>query len=158
KMLRARDADADELARFRVEAEAIARLSHPHIVQVHEVGQHDGRPYFSLEYVEGGGLDRRLAGTPLPPAEAARLGEALARAVQAAHDRGVLHRDLKPANVLLTSDGTPKVTDFGLAKKLDDVGQTQTGAVLGTPSYMAPEQAAGRTKEVGRATDVYALG
>src|SRR5262249_9006694 len=139
-------------------AEAIARLTHPHIVQVHEVGEHDGKPFFSLEFCPGGSLDNKLNGAPLPAAEAAALVETLARAVQAAHDKGVLHRDLKPANVLITEDGTPKRTDFGLARKLDDQGRTQSGAVLGTPSYMAPEQAAGRTKEIGRATDVYALG
>src|SRR5260370_14489835 len=147
KMIRAgTDADADELARFRTEAEAVARLTHPNIVQIYEVGEHQGRPFFSLEFCPGGSLDRRLAGTPLPPDEAARLVETLARAVQAAHDKGVLHRDLKPANVLLAEDGTPKVTDFGLAKKLDDQGQTQTGALMGTPSYMAAEQASGQAK------------
>jgi WD40 repeat protein/tRNA A-37 threonylcarbamoyl transferase component Bud32 len=158
KMLRDRDANADELARFRTEAEVLARLSHPHIVQVYEVGAHDGRPFFALEYVEGGTLDRRLSGTPLPYGEAAQLVETLARAVQAAHEKGVLHRDLKPANVLLDAAGRPKVADFGLARKLDHAGQTQTGAVMGTPSYMAPEQAAGKVKEIGRAADVYALG
>jgi tetratricopeptide (TPR) repeat protein len=147
-----------ELLRFRTEAEAIARLQHPHIVQVYEVGQHQGLPFFSLEYCGGGTLDKKLAGTPLPPGEAARLVETLARAVQAAHDRQVIHRDLKPANVLLTEDGTPKVTDFGLAKKLDKAGQTQSGSILGTPSYMAPEQAGGRRQDVGPAADVYALG
>jgi WD40 repeat protein len=146
-----------ELARFKTEAEAVARLQHPHIVQVYEVGECQGRPFFSLEYCAGGTLDRKLSGTPLPPAEAARLVETLARAVQAAHAKQVIHRDLKPANVLLTEDGTPKVTDFGLAKKLDVPGQTQTGSVLGTPSYMAPEQAGG-SKDIGPAADVYALG
>jgi hypothetical protein len=145
-------------ARFRTEAEAVARLQHPNIVQVHEVGEHQGTPYLTLEFCGGGGLDKKLAGTPLPPAEAARLVETLARAVQAAHERHIIHRDLKPANVLLTEDGTPKVTDFGLAKKLDAAGQTQSGAVLGTPSYMAPEQAASKGREVGPAADVYALG
>src|SRR5262249_31778938 len=127
KMIRARDADelaADELARFRVEAEAIARLSHPNIVQVYEVGERNGRPFFSMEFCPDGSLDRKLRGTPLPPAEAAGLVAQLAAAVQAAHDRRVLHRDLKPSNVLLAPDGTPKITDFGLAKKLDDQGQT----------------------------------
>ena len=119
-------------------------MQHPNIVQVYEVGEHEGKPFFSMEFCPGGGLDRKLNGTPLPPAEAARLVETLARAVQAAHDKGVIHRDLKPANVLLAEDGTPKVTDFGLAKRMDAAGQTQTGAVLGTPSYMAPEQAGGQ--------------
>jgi WD40 repeat protein/Flp pilus assembly protein TadD/tRNA A-37 threonylcarbamoyl transferase component Bud32 len=151
-------AGPDELARFKTEAEAIARLQHPHIVQVHEVGEHDGRPFFSLEFCPGGSLAQKLAGTPLSPQEAAALVETLARAMQAAHAKGVIHRDLKPANVLLTEDGTPKITDFGLARKLDDVGQTQSGAIMGTPSYMAPEQASGRVHEVGPAADVYALG
>jgi hypothetical protein len=147
-----------ELARFRAEAEAIARLQHPNIVQVYEVGEHEGRPFFSLEFCGGGGLDRKLSGTPLPPQEAAALVQTLARAVHAAHEKGVIHRDLKPANVLLAADGTPKISDFGLAKKLDEAGQTQSGAVLGTPSYMAPEQAGGKSSEIGPAADVYALG
>src|SRR4029077_10648976 len=104
-------ARAAELARFRTEAEAIARLQHPNIVQVHEVGEHDGRPFFSLEFCAGGSLDRKLNGTPLPAQEAARLLETLARAMQAAHAKNVIHRDLKPANVLLLDDGTPKITD-----------------------------------------------
>jgi WD40 repeat protein/predicted Ser/Thr protein kinase len=148
-----------EVDRFRREAEAAARLQHPHIVQIHDIAEHQGRPFFSMEYLPGGSLDKKLAGTPLPARQAAELVEALARAVQAAHERGVVHRDLKPANVLLTEDGTPKVADFGLAKRLDGSGaQTQTGAVMGTPSYMAPEQAAGRARDLGPATDVYALG
>jgi WD40 repeat protein len=146
-----------ELARFRTEARAVARLQHPNIVQIHEVGEHQGLPFFSLEYCAGGSLEKKLSGTPLPPREAAALVQTLARAMQAAHDRGVVHRDLKPANVLLAEDGTPKVTDFGLAKKLDETGQTASGSVLGTPSYMAPEQAAG-SKAVGPAADVWALG
>jgi WD40 repeat protein len=152
-------ASPTELARFRREAEAVARLQHPHIVQVFEVGEHAGLPYFSLEYADGGSLAQQLNGTPRPPAEAARLVEVLARAVQAAHARGVVHRDLKPANILLTADGTPKVTDFGLAKRLDEAaGPTASGAILGTPSYMAPEQAGSRGQQVGPAADVYALG
>jgi hypothetical protein len=152
-------AGAEELARFRTEAEAIARLQHPHIVQIHEVGEHDGLPFFSLEFCAGGSLEKKLGGTPLPPPEAARLVETLARAAQAAHERHIVHRDLKPANVLLAADGTPKLTDFGLAKKLDaGAGQTQSGAVVGTPSYMAPEPARGPKGEVGPAADVYALG
>ena len=151
-------AGAEERARFRIEAEAVARLQHLNIVQVHEVGEHEGKPFFSMEFCSGGGLDKKLNATPLPPAEAARLVQTLARAVQAAHDKGVIHRDLKPANVLLTADGTPKVTDFGLAKRMDTAGRTQSGAFLGTASYAAPEQAAGKTKEMGPGTDVYALG
>jgi len=151
-------AGPDELARFRTEGEAIARLQHPNIVQVHEVGEHDGLPFFSLEFCPGGSLEKKLNGTPLPSREAALLIETLARAMQAAHQKGVIHRDLKPANVLLAEDGTPKITDFGLAKKLDDEGHTQTGAVMGTPSYMAPEQAHGDLTAIGPAADVYALG
>ncbi len=148
-----------DLARFRTEAQAIARLQHPNIVQIFEVGDYDGRPFFALEFCDGGSLDRKLAGTPLPPNEAAQLVETLARAMYAAHQANVIHRDLKPANILLTEDGSPKITDFGLAKKLDDAGQTQSGAIMGTPSYMAPEQAGGkRQAAIGPAADVYALG
>ncbi len=161
KMIRAgAHAGPEERERFRAEAQAVARLQHPNIVQVFEVGAHDGLPWCALEYVEGDSLARRLNGTPLPPRQAALLVQPLAAAVQYAHERGVVHRDLKPANVLLSHGKVePKVTDFGLAKRLDDDdGQTRTGAILGTPSYMAPEQAAGRTREVGPAADVYALG
>jgi WD40 repeat protein len=151
-------AGPDLLTRFRTEAETIARLQHPHVVQVFEVGEHNGLPFFSLEFCLGGSLDKKLAGTPLPPQEAATLVEKLARGVQAAHEAKVLHRDLKPANVLLAADGTAKVTDFGLAKKLDAQGVTLPGVVMGTPSYMAPEQARGAAQELGPAVDVYALG
>jgi WD40 repeat protein len=148
-----------ELARFRSEAEAVARLQHANIVQVFEVGAADGHPYCALEFVEGGSLAGRLKGQTMPAREAAKLAEALARAVQLAHSRNVVHRDLKPANVLLAADGTPKITDFGLARQLDsDSGETQAGQVMGTPSYMAPEQASGRAHEAGPAADVYALG
>ncbi|HYT94092.1 MAG TPA: serine/threonine-protein kinase, partial [Gemmataceae bacterium] len=151
--------DPEHLARFQTEAEAVARLQHPNIVQIFEIGQHNGRPFFSLECCAGGSLANKLKGTPLAAAaEAAALVQQLARAAHAAHLRGIVHRDLKPANVLLTEEGTPKLTDFGLAKKLDEVGQTHSGAVIGTPNYMAPEQAAGKTKEVGPAADVWALG
>jgi serine/threonine-protein kinase len=149
-------AGPEERDRFRTEVEAAARLHHPGIAQVFEVGEHDGLPFFSLEFCEGGSLDHMLAGAPLPAASAARLLQALAQAVQAAHQCGIVHRDLKPANVLLTAAGEPKVADFGLAKKLDASTRTATGAVLGTPSYMAPEQAGGGV--VSAATDVYALG
>jgi WD40 repeat protein/predicted Ser/Thr protein kinase len=149
-------ADEHELARFRAEAEAVARLQHPHIVQIYEVGEANGCPFLALEYLDGGSLNDKLRGTPLPAHEAAHLVETLARAVQAAHDKGIIHRDLKPANVLLTADGTPKVVDFGLAKRLDASLQTQTGAILGTPDFMAPEQAEG--KPVGPTADVHALG
>ncbi len=133
-------------------------MHHPHIVQIYEVGEHRGRPFLALEFCPGGSLEDRLRSGPLEPAEAAALVETLARAVEAAHRARILHRDLKPANVLLASDGTAKLTDFGLAKRLDVPGLTASGAVVGTPSYMAPEQAQGRTKEVGPAADVYALG
>src|SRR5262249_19072581 len=143
---------------FRTEAESIARLQHPHIVQIFEVGNHQGLPFFSLEFCPGGSLDKKLAGTPMPPGEAAALVEKLARGVQAAHEAQVIHRDLKPANVPLDKDGTAKVSDFGRAKKLDEQGGTGTGPILGTPSYMAPEQARGKSKELGPAADIYALG
>jgi WD40 repeat protein len=152
-------AGPQERERFLREAEAVARLQHPNIVQVFEVGEHEGLPFLAQEYVEGGTLGARVAGAPQPPRAAAAITEALARAVHHAHEHGVVHRDLKPGNVLLTADGTPKVTDFGLAKLLDtDTGQTQPGAVLGTPSYAAPEQARGHTRAVGPPADTYALG
>jgi tetratricopeptide (TPR) repeat protein len=164
-------AGPQQAARFRAEAGAAARLQHPNIVQVYEVGEYQGRPFFSMELVEGGSLADHIAGSPQPAGEAARLVEVLARAVQHAHTRGVIHRDLKPANVLLAACGgapgatpqaaqpIPKITDFGLAKRLDTaVVQTQTGAVMGTPSYMAPEQSGQKRHTVGPAADVYALG
>jgi hypothetical protein len=147
-----------DLVRFLAEAEAVAQLQHPHIVQIYETGQQAGLPFFSLEYVQGGTLAQRLQAGPLPPREAARLAETLARAVHHAHQHGVVHRDLKPSNVLLAEDGTPKITDFGLAKRVTQgSGLTATGAILGTPSYMAPEQAGGK-KDVTLLCDVYALG
>jgi serine/threonine protein kinase/Tfp pilus assembly protein PilF len=188
KMIRSgAHAGADERQRFLTEAEAVARLQHPNIVQIYEVGEWDGRPYCSLELVEGGSLAQALAGTPRPAAEAAELVRTLARAMHYAHQRGIIHRDLKPANVLLASrgdgeasrgreppeeepspSGRPrpplaecalKIADFGLAKRVgDDSGQTLPGQVMGTPSYMAPEQAAGKTAEIGPLADVYALG
>jgi hypothetical protein len=147
-----------ELRRFQLEAEAVACLQHPNIIQIYEVGEVGGRPFFSLELCREGSLAARLNG-PLRPRQAAELTRTLARAVHAAHQQGIVHRDLKPANVLLAADGTPKLTDFGLAKRLDvDVGQTHSGAILGTPSYMAPEQALGKTGHIGPAADIYALG
>jgi WD40 repeat protein len=152
-------AGPEQLARFRTEAEAVARLQDPHIVQIHEIGEHAGAPYCALEFVAGGSLAQKLGGAPQPPRAAAETVRTLARAMHAAHRHGILHRDLKPANILLADDGTPKITDFGLAKRLDDdLGQTRTGAVMGTPSYMSPEQGAGRIHDLGPATDVYALG
>jgi hypothetical protein len=150
-------AGAKERARFRAEAEAIARLQHPNIVQIYQIGEQDGLPYLCLEFVPGGTLAARLDGKPWPAESAAALIETLARAVHMAHQAGVVHRDLKPANVLLTVDGIAKITDFGLAKRLEAEGPTRTGEVMGTPEYMAPEQAAGR-KDVGPAADVWALG
>jgi tRNA A-37 threonylcarbamoyl transferase component Bud32 len=144
--------------RFLIEAEAVAQLDHPHIVEVHEFGTHENLPFFVLEYVGGGTLAEKLSEDgPSAPRAAAELVAKLADGIAAAHAKGIVHRDLKPANILLTEAGEPKVADFGLAK----VGQsdmTATGAVMGTPSYMSPEQAAGRVREVGTPTDVYALG
>jgi serine/threonine protein kinase/tetratricopeptide (TPR) repeat protein len=210
-------ASSEDLARFKLEAEAVARLRHPHIVQIYDIGQHNGLPYFSLELCSGGTLAEHLDGTPLPPKIAVRLLEPITRAVQAAHEQGIIHRDLKPANILLqansadsgsgtlidpgfagmsaptprpgsggwfssmvrrgpttsgdlsASDGrfaslvekyTPKLTDFGLAKEVNtDSGQTNTGAILGTPSYMAPEQADSLlAAQIGPVSDVWALG
>jgi WD40 repeat protein len=152
-------AGADERARFQGEATAVARIKHPNVVQVFEVGEHDGHPFISLEFVEGGSLADALRRAPLAPRQAASLVRLLAQGVHAAHQAGVIHRDLKPANVLLAADGTPKVTDFGLAKALDvERGQTRTGAILGTPSYMAPEQAQAEAGTVGPLADVYSLG
>jgi tetratricopeptide (TPR) repeat protein len=205
KMILARGhAGEHELARFQAEAEAVAALQHPNIVQIYEVGERDGLPYLALEYLDGGSLQQKLAGQPLPPRLAADLIEQLARAVQYAHEQGVVHRDLKPANILFTGGGqrtedrgqktddrkqktvagkqdtlrsgsfgrsaathsgahpaapVPKITDFGLAKRIEkDSGLTGTGAILGTPSYMAPEQAEGRTRHIGPPADIHALG
>jgi len=160
KLLRAGHvARQDEIDRFRLEAEAAARFQHPNIVQIFDVGEHEGNLFCILEFVEGGTLAEKIGGKPLPPREAAEIAAILARAIDAAHKRGILHRDLKPANVLLTEDGRPKIADFGLAKRLDDdTGPTMSGVILGTPAYMAPEQAQGRTKEIGRASDLYSLG
>jgi tetratricopeptide (TPR) repeat protein len=152
-------AGADDVARFRTEAEAAARLQHPNVVQIHDIGEQDRLPYVSLEFIDGGSLAQQLAGTPLLPRRAADLVRTLAQAIHAAHERGIVHRDLKPGNVLVTADGTPKISDFGLAKKLDGTaGATVSGAVMGTPSYMGPEQARGELQRIGPAADVYALG
>jgi tRNA A-37 threonylcarbamoyl transferase component Bud32 len=151
-------AGADARRRFRTEAEAVARLQHPHITAIYDVGEHEGTLYASLEFCPGGSLADQLRGVPQPPESAVEVLEALARAVHAAHSQGVIHRDLKPSNVLLSAGGVVKLSDFGLARKLDEAGETQSGMVMGTPSYMAPEQAAGRVREVGPASDVYSLG
>jgi WD40 repeat protein len=149
----------DEVARFRTEAEAAARLQHPNIIQIHDIGQQGGMPYFSLELADGGSLAERINSTPQPAKEASLRIEVLARAIQAAHEQGIVHRDLKPDNVLFTRAGVAKIADFGLAKRLEaEVGHTQSGSILGTPSYMAPEQAQGKNKEIGPPADVYALG
>jgi WD40 repeat protein/tRNA A-37 threonylcarbamoyl transferase component Bud32 len=151
-------AGPEDVARFLAEAEAVARLQHPNIVQIFESGRHQEMPFFTLEFVPGGTLADKIRVAPLPPREAARIVQQLALGVAYAHDQGVIHRDLKPENVLLAEDGTPKITDFGLAKRVESPGMTQSGAILGTPAYMAPEQAAGRTRAIGPHTDVYALG
>jgi serine/threonine protein kinase len=178
-------AGPQERARFRIEAEVVARMQHANIVQIYEAGEHQGRLYFAMELIEGSGLDKRLAGQPQPAPQAAELVRTLALAVEHAHAQQVVHRDLKPANILLQKDEggrmkdesrpdassgssliphpssfVPKITDFGLAKRLDreSTAATQDGAVLGTASYMAPEQAAGRVREIGPGVDVYALG
>jgi WD40 repeat protein len=172
-------AEKQQLDRFRAEAEAVARLQHPYIVQIYEISEQDGCPFFSLEYVDGGTLAQKLNSAPQPPRLAAQFVRLLALAMHSAHQKGIIHRDLKPGNVLLATPtehlstpdsfqeesqaalrlyGIPKITDFGLAKHLDIQSQTRTGAILGTPSYMAPEQAEGRTHAIGPATDVYALG
>jgi serine/threonine-protein kinase len=147
------------VAGYELLDEAVAQLTHPNIVQIHEIGDHNGLPYFSLEYVDGGCLTDKLGGKPLPARKAAETVGLLARTMGWAHDRGIVHRDLKPANVLLAADGSPKIADFGLAKRLDtDSSQTRSGTLMGTPNYMAPEQARGETHSIGPLADVYALG
>ncbi len=158
-LLRGTLASASDTARFRAEAESAARLDHPNIAPVHEVGSWGGHPYFTMRFIEGTTLARRLADGPLPPREAAGILALVARAIHYAHEHGVLHRDLKPQNILLDRDGAPHVTDFGLAKRIEGgPSLTQSGAIVGTPSYMAPEQAAGNRGRLGPASDVYSLG
>jgi len=145
--------------RFHAEAEAAALLDHPNIVPIFEVGEYEGQHYFSMGYVDGSSLSARLTEGPLPPKEAAELVATVAEAVQYAHLQGVIHRDIKPSNILIDSKGRPRVTDFGLAKRVDGGSElTATGQVLGTPSYMSPEQAAGQINAIGPAADVYSLG
>src|SRR5262249_25535035 len=160
-------ASPTERLRFRLEAELAARVQHPNIVQVYEVGTQEGQLFLAMEWIEGGTLAERRSRWPLPPREAAQLVGTLARAIQAAHAQGVIHRDLKPANVLLQiadcrlpneQGAVPKIADFGLARLVQGKGVTQTGLVFGTPEYMAPERASGNSALVGPAVDVYALG
>lgn len=154
-----RDTSADEITRLRREAEVIAKIQHPNVVQIYDVGELDGGLYLALEYVEGGNLSEQLKGVPIDDHQAATLIETLARGIHIAHEQQIIHRDLKPANVLITKENVPKITDFGLAKIIqDDTGQTRTGAYMGTPSYSSPEQAEGLIHELGPRTDVYALG
>jgi eukaryotic-like serine/threonine-protein kinase len=158
-ILAGRHAGSEAAVRFLAEAETIARLKHDGIVQIYGVGDHDGCHYIELEYLEGGSLAQAMLGTPRPARQAAELVQAMADAVGEAHRQGIVHRDLKPANVLLTTAGRPKVADFGLAKNLGaGDGLTRTDLVLGSPSYMAPEQAAGHSRDAGAAADIYALG
>jgi eukaryotic-like serine/threonine-protein kinase len=148
----------EQLARFRIEAESLARLHHPNIVQIYEIGEYEGRPYFAMEYIDGPSLARQQAGVPQPLPAAAHLVETLARAMAAVHRCGLIHRDLKPENILFQGD-VPKITDFGLAKRIEGPGaDTRTGSVMGTPSYMAPEQARGDVDALGPWTDIYSLG
>ncbi len=148
-----------DVKRFYSEAEAAATLDHPNIVPIFEVGQHEGQHYFTVGYVDGPSLAAKLEPAGWEPRQAARLLRQIAEAVQYAHARGIIHRDLKPPNVLVGTDGVPRITDFGLAKRVQkDSDLTATGQILGTPSYMSPEQAAGKTREVGPLTDVYSLG
>jgi serine/threonine protein kinase len=152
-------AGPEEMARFRIEAQAAARLDHPHIIRVYDFGEHAGLAYFSMELVTGGTLFRKMAGRIWPLGAAARLVQTLALAIHHAHGQKVIHRDLKPGNVLFHRDGTPRITDFGLAKQLDSNHHlTDTGRILGSARYMAPEQAAGDTRAIGPSTDVHALG
>jgi tetratricopeptide (TPR) repeat protein len=159
KMIRGAYADEIQVARFMIEAHAVASLRHPNILQIYDIGEHKGAPYVALELLEGGSLIGRLMGTVLPPRQAAEWMVPLVMAMDTAHRAGIVHRDLKSANILFSSDGIPKITDFGLAKRLEtDEGQTHTGQIMGTPSYMAPEQARGDTKLAGPPADIYALG
>jgi eukaryotic-like serine/threonine-protein kinase len=145
--------------RFRAEAEAAANLQHPNIVAIHKVGEHEGQQYFSMDFIAGKNLAELVRGNPLSPQRAASYVKTIAEAIHFAHRRGILHRDLKPQNVLIDADDRPRITDFGLAKRVEtDSGLTRTGDVIGSPSYMPPEQASSRPDEVGPRSDVYSLG
>ena len=158
-ILASRLASDDDVRRFYQEAQAAGRLRHPNVLGIHEVGQHDGQHYFTMDYVDGESLAERLRRGPLPPDEAAPLMACVARAVEYLHQNQIIHRDLKPSNILTDGQGCPYVMDFGLAKVFDpDSQQTQTGTIIGTPSYMAPEQAAGHPSQVTARSDVYSLG
>ncbi len=160
KMLRSGAyAGPHELTRFLGEAKSVAGLQHAHIVQVHDVGNVEGRPYFTMEFLEGGNLAQKITGQPQPGRQASEVVAALAEAMHVAHRRGIIHRDLKPSNILLSADGTPKISDFGLARRFDtDLHLTLSGARIGTLGYMAPEQALGKPGSVGPAADIYSLG
>ena len=149
-----------EVQRFHAEAAAAANLDHRHIVPIYDVGEHEGRQYFTMKFIDGPNLAAKMETFRRDPEAAARLMATCARAVHHGHRRGVLHRDLKPGNLLLDAEGTPYVSDFGVAKRADSpsISQTHTGTIIGTPAYMAPEQAAGRVKEITTAADVYSLG
>lgn len=152
-------ADPSRLARFRAEATLAARLVHPHIVAIRDIGEHEGVPYFTMDLVDGPDLGEVAGRRPMPPRDAARIVRTVAMAVHFAHEQGVLHRDIKPTNVLLGPDGEPRITDFGLARLLDmDARLTATGETMGSPSFMAPEQVSGQQLPAGVRTDVHGLG
>jgi len=158
-ILRGQLASQADRARFRAEAEAAARLNHPGIVPVYEVSEHEGSLYFSMKLIDGQTLSQRLLEGPMPARETAKLMAAVGRAIHFAHRHGILHRDLKPSNIMIDAEGEPHLTDFGLAKQVEEgASLTRTGTVLGTPAYMAPEQAAGSRGRMGPASDVYSLG
>ena len=158
-ILSGRLANAEDLLRFRTEAEAAGRLQHPNIVAVYDINEVDGNHYFTMELVQGMSLAQRLAQGPLPDRQAAQYVRKIAQAMHYAHEQGILHRDMKPSNILIDAQDDVHITDFGLAKRMNhEAGQTRTGALLGTPSYMAPEQASGKTHELSPACDIYGIG